>query len=280
MPAGDAAQPPLHPRLVQPRVRADAQHHAERGPRRGRERPPPGPGRGVFRGEVQDRRLAEPKLPEGERRQLLGAAFHRLVPEITAERRQRPHQPVPGEHRDAQLASEGVGQRALACARHAADHDQAGARAAAGQLLVSGEVRRQPRRQVRRDQRDRPGGRDPVRRQLFDGAGHDLRDAVPAEDVRPGRAVADLDAGHRDGRERRRPLPHPRREVLRRDERRELRREHLRGVTAPARGAVQAVKEPVEPVRGRARDQVSHEPSRDGPVRSGKSRALSRTDLS
>ena len=258
VPAGDAALPDLQPRLMQPRVRADAQHHAERGPRRGSERAPPGPVRGVFGGEIHDRRLAEPQLPEGERRQLLRAAFHRLVPEIAAERRQRPHQPVPREHRDAQLVPEGVGQRAFARARQPADQDQAGSRAAPGQLLVTGEVRGQPRRQGCRNQRYRHGGRDPVRRPLFDGAGHDLRDAVPAVDVRPGPVVTRLDAGHRDGCERHRPLPDPCHERLRREQRRELRREHVRGVAAPVRVAVQAVKDPVEAVGGRARNQVPH----------------------
>ena len=280
VPARDAALPPLQPLSVQRRVGADAQHHAERGSRGRGERPPPGPGRGVFCGEIQDRRLAEAKLPEGERRQQFRAAFHRLVPEVAAERRQRPHQPVPGEHRDTELAPDRVGQRALARARHPAHQDQAGARAAPGQHLVSGEVRGQPRRQVLRDQRNRPGGRDPVRRLLLDGAGHDLRDAVPVADVRPGPVAGCLDAGHRDGRERARQLPYPRRERLRRDERRELRREHVSGVAAPARVAGQAVKDPVETVGGRARCQVAHDPSRVSSLRSEKAKALSRTDLS
>jgi len=92
--------------------------------------------------------------------------------------------------------------------------------------------------------------------------------------------VTCLDAGHRDGCERHRPLPDPRRERFRREQRGELRREHVRGVAAPVRVVVQAVKDPVEAVGGRTRNQVPHKASRVGSLRSEKTKALSRTDLS
>jgi len=98
-------------------------------------------------------------------------------------------QPVHREHRGAQVPPGGLGQRALARCGQAGEHDQPGARTAASEVRVPGEVRRQPLRQERRDQRHRLGGSNPVWRRGLHGAGHHLHAAVADANPRPGRVV-------------------------------------------------------------------------------------------